>query len=978
AYYATLGDTVSSDIRPGQACVALYSEDQQWYRARVVHAKAGMLGVQYVDYGNCEEIPEGSVRQILVKYAELPAQAIRCRVRSVAPPGGLSTWPLLKDQTALQQIFDGLFLCRPAAQKDGVHLVDLERHGGGPSLVESLVAAGLAADATAMPRELGSTSEASQKQQLRAVVSPAEFVFHPKQFVDVKVTAVASLSEVWCCLVECVEPMAKALQEAGDAAPKFRNPVPGEACVARLPSKEEGAEGDAVLTPWARAVVKSRPSPAKLELFFVDVGGTRVVHHSEVKQIPPELTTQPGCAFQCVLNCSFPVDATELSAKILYKELVLQVEQQLEPAKVVGSLFDTSGDSEPPNPKRPVRLRREFQHRLGHHPPVKTSWPPMHRGPSSYTIVPCYPPLSKISGKMAAYVMHAEDLSCFYVMRKEQEQALDDLSVRLEAHYTENPKPVVKPLPKLPCVVFYPQDEAWYRAKVTGDGSAVQFVDYGNTDIVPEVREIAAEFLEVPPFCYKCKLDGAKDLAGIPGVFSAFKEMIADAELELEVMTWGPEVTVRLAKEGQDITTELKRRFLSSEPVALKTNAQQKPVVPSEATPATEPSPAAVKGREACTTLWTSCRKYWLPLPPTVVETPDSSTLYAALYSLDNLWYRARVEGPAEEGGFRVRFVDYGNVETVKSVVSLDSEELLVEPFCIECQLADVGGADDSSAVEKFRELVLDSDLLVETVKSEKPMTVRLFTLDSVDLMSMLPVPRMYRSPEVPLHQKALVSIMHVESPTDFFVHFNDRLDALETLTQQLQDVPQNENTPADLSKPCMAYWSDELPYRITVLEDKGGAECAASVRVKFVDYGNTDTVERAGIRELPDALLSEPLFAINCTLDVPDGKLGQEAVEKLKILADEGPASSLLAEFLGERNGRYVVRLLDMGIDVLEKLQGTVRDASQGGSDVTADNRNESLSEERTSEVPEGVPEAPHRRWSRQTERSSLHRCSG
>lgn len=346
AHYATFGDTVSNDIRPGQACVALYSEDQQWYRARVVHAKAGMLGVQYVDYGNCEEIPEGSVRQILAKYAELPAQAIRCRVRSVAPPSGLSAWPILKDQTPLQHIFDGVFLCRPAAQKDGVHLVDLERQGGGPSLVESLVAAGLAADATAMPRELGSASEASQKQPLRAVVSPAEFVFHPKQFVDVKVTAVVSLSEVWCCFVESVEPMAKALQEAGDVAPKFRNPVPGEACVARLPSKDEGAEGDAVLTPWARAVVKSRPSPAKLELFFVDVGGTRVVHHSEVKQILPELTTQPGCAFQCVLNCSFPVDATELSAKILYKELVLQVEQQLEPAKVVGSLFDTSGDSE--------------------------------------------------------------------------------------------------------------------------------------------------------------------------------------------------------------------------------------------------------------------------------------------------------------------------------------------------------------------------------------------------------------------------------------------------------------------------------------------------------------------------------------------------------------------------------------------------------------------------------------------------------
>lgn len=1088
AHYATFGDTVSNDIRPGQACVALYSEDQQWYRARVVHAKAGMLGVQYVDYGNCEEIPEGSVRQgslkkILAKYAELPAQAIRCRVRSVAPPSGLSAWPILKDQTPLQHIFDGVFLCRPAAQKDGVHLVDLERQGGGPSLVESLVAAGLAADATAMPRELGSASEASQKQPLRAVVSPAEFVFHPKQFVDVKVTAVVSLSEVWCCFVESVEPMAKALQEAGDVAPKFRNPVPGEACVARLPSKDEGAEGDAVLTPWARAVVKSRPSPAKLELFFVDVGGTRVVHHSEVKQILPELTTQPGCAFQCVLNCSFPVDATELSAKILYKELVLQVEQQLEPAKVVGSLFDTSGDSEvnvldsfapppqeeasppplvytpapetasalqgcsapeetpisenvaapeeapipedisaseeapipdvsapeeqvqesqppveagvvvadtappsvepvAPEPKVTSSAAKRGPPPTRTSPPANTSRPPSRRGSSNRTIVPCYPPLSKISGKMAAYVMHAEDISCFYVMRKEQEEALEELSMRLDAHYTKNPEPVVAPLPRLPCVIFYPQDEAWYRARVAGDSSCVQLVDYGNTDIVPEVREIAAEFLEVPPFCYKCKLDGAIDFAGIPGVFGAFKEMVEGSELELEVMAWGPEVTVRLAKEGQDITTILKSRFLSSEPVALKTDAQQKPVVFSEATPSSEP-PAAVKERKACTVSHVdSLNSFYVQYstqldslpdfvdklqvvlastPQTIVETPDSSTLYAALYSADNLWYRARVEGPAEEGGFRVRFVDYGNVETVNSVVSLCSEELLVEPFCVECQLADVKGADDSNVLEKFIDLVLGSNLFVETVKSGTPMSVQLFTRDGINLMSKLPLQRRYRSPEVPLHQKALVSIMHIESPTDFFVHFNDRQGALETLTQELQEVPENENTSVDLSQPCMAYWSDDLPYRITVLKDKGEAEGASSVPVKFVDYGNTDTVERAGIRELPDALLFEPLFAINCTLDVPEDKLGVEALDKLKVLADEGPTSSLLAEFLGERNGRYVVRLLDMGIDILEKLQGAVHDASRGGSsDVTANSHNESVFKEGTSEGPESVPKAP------------------
>ncbi|KAH6922417.1 hypothetical protein HPB50_013530 [Hyalomma asiaticum] len=580
---------------------------------------------------------------------------------------------------------------------------------------------------------------------------------------------------------------------------------------------------------------------------------------------------------------------------------------------------------------------------------------------------------------MAVYVMHAEDLSCFYIMRKEQEQALEDLATRLEAHYAETPEPVVKPLPKLPCVVFYPQEEAWYRAKVSGDGSCVQFVDYGNSDIVPEVREIAAEFLEVPPFCYKCKLDGVKDLAGIPGTFSAFKEMIADVELELEVITWGPEVAVRLSKEGQDIATLLKSRFLSSEPEASTTDAQNEPVASAESTPATEPSPAAFMVRQACTVSHVdSLSSFYLlfstkvdvladfadklqnalaSTPPTVVETPDTSTLYAALYSDDGLWYRARVEGPAEEGGLKVRFVDYGNVETVKSVVSLDSEEFSVEPFCIECQLADVQDADDLNAVEIFKDLVLDADLLVETVKSEKPMTVRLFTADGVDLLSKLPLKRRYRGPEIALHQKAQVTITHVESTTDFFIQYIDRLDALETLSQQLLEVPVEENAPVDTSLPCMAYWTDDLPYRVTVLQDEG-----KSVVVKFVDYGNTDIVEQARIYELPDALLSEPLFAINCTLDIPEGRLGEEAVDKLKLLADTGPASSLLAEFLGERNGRYVVRLLDMGMDVLERLnEGAVQEATQGSSvDVASDYQNEPISEEGASKVPEGVPEAP------------------
>lgn len=551
---------------------------------------------------------------------------------------------------------------------------------------------------------------------------------------------------------------------------------------------------------------------------------------------------------------------------------------------------------------------------------------------------------------MTVYVMHTEGLSGFYVMLKDQESALEDLATRLEERYANAPLPVADPVAKLPCVAFYPKDGAWYRAKVVRD-MTVQFVDYGNADTVSEIREIAPEFLDVPPFCYKCKLEGAKELAGAS---SAFEKLVADAELELEVLTWGQEVTVRLSKDGADITTMLREQLAESN-AAAQAEAASVSVDADTSAPVREAGTVThVDGLNSFYVLF-SARQADLDAlgerlqealasgSAATVDKPDGSTLYGALYSEDGLWYRARVEGAAAEGGLRVRFVDYGNVETVESVVVLDSE-FHVEPFCVECQLAGLSSAAGPSAVEKFKQLVLDADLQVETVAPGKPASVRLLTVDGVDLLSHLPVQKGYTNCEVPLHQKVRVQVSHVESATDFFVQLDDRLDALETLTTQLFELPPSDSAPVDTSLPCMVFWSDEVPYRATVLETSDSTVAL----VRFVDYGNCDTVEVAGIRQLPSSLVDIPLFAIHCTLDIPEGKLGEEAAEELRRLAESEPATSLLAEFLEERNGRYVVRLLDMGIDVLGKL---LQD-KDGSGNVSPDDAAKGSASEETPET--------------------------
>lgn len=979
AHYGAPGcRTGSSVIRPGQACVSKYSEDGQWYRARVTHAKGGLLGIHYVDYGNCEEVPEHNLRQLLPRFAELPAQAIRCTLQGVDPPGGSgSAWPPAKAGDVLESIFTGPMCCRLVAQNDGVHLVNLERAGSGSetSLVDALVAAGVAKAAYAGAKR-SSASDASLGSKLRAVIAPAEVAFQPGQFVDVKVVSVASAEEVWCCIPEGLDVLLESLQKAGESAKKLNNPLPGEAAVARCPFP--GIAGD-----WARALVRSRPSPAKLELFFVDLGLTRILHHGEVKQIPQELTEQPGQAFQCSLDSGSGVNPDLLSSKILGKELVLQVREQVDVARIAGSLFDTSGEEEvnvlsalSPQPSEVTQdaegggeaaVASERATELAAAPSkpqesekaqevtrTKTAPPQFNRSQSVHVIVPCYPPLNKIAGKMSAYVMHVEDLSCFYVMRKDQEGALEELSARLQEHCATKQDPRVQLVPKLPCVALYPQDNLWYRAKVLND-SRVLFVDYGNADEVEEVRELAPEFLDVPPFCYKCKLDGARDLGADHVAIEAFQEIVLDTELELEVVTWGPEVTVRLSKEGKDVGALVKASLVRAALAAddyLVEDPSSEDVTPGMVTPET---PQNVEGYishidrldsfyviasvqdAALTELSESLQERLGEGTAALLESPTPGMLCGALYAEDGLWYRARIEGVGEDGRVSARFVDYGNAETVDSVVALTDSEAKPEPFCFECRLSGVS-ALDGALLNKFKEVTTDATLRVDILEAGPPARVRLVDANGTDVTKLLGVKvpeepaesvetseevesvsraneskKTYSTISVPLNRKLHVKVSHSVGPTDFYVQLEDRSTELDAIVNTLLDVNcDKKDFEISEGAPCVALYEEGVYCRATVLSLN-----TAEARVFYVDYGNVESVELKEVFLPSDSLFEFPALAIRCTLDVADGDCTAEVTEKFQTVVDD-ESRQLLAEFLGKRDGRYVVRLLDMGIDIL------------------------------------------------------------
>lgn len=82
---------VSSEMPPlngifeNKACLALFPDDEQWYRATILQYSEtkGRVKVKYVDYGNIEIISLANVREISERYARLPPAAVTVTLHGV-------------------------------------------------------------------------------------------------------------------------------------------------------------------------------------------------------------------------------------------------------------------------------------------------------------------------------------------------------------------------------------------------------------------------------------------------------------------------------------------------------------------------------------------------------------------------------------------------------------------------------------------------------------------------------------------------------------------------------------------------------------------------------------------------------------------------------------------------------------------------------------------------------------------------------
>ncbi|XP_065488636.1 tudor domain-containing protein 6 [Caloenas nicobarica] len=339
---------------------------------------------------------------------------------------------------------------------------------------------------------------------------------------------------------------------------------------------------------------------------------------------------------------------------------------------------------------------------------------------------------------------------------------------------------------------------------------------------------------------------------------------------------------------------------------------------------------------------------------------PNSVCL--AQYSEDEKWYRALIISEVSSAEkVEVIYVDYGNRELVSltNLRSTNERFLRLEAQAFRCSLYNLiqpNGQDpfawDAEAIQAFQEFVDNSS-------SQFELKCTIFALASinnkelfniVDLMTPFqsacqfltergvarPLsPQMPLVPLLQLHSyyysmhgikigsEEDVYITHVNDPWTFYCQLERCADALAQLTDNISCLSETlsglENSQKSESL-CLAKYTDNNWYRGVIVKTKPHTE------VFFVDFGNTETIERDDLLHLPnDAydILLLPMQAIKCSLsDISN--IPKKTMPWFKQAVLERQLKAIVVA--KESDGKLLIELFDGNTQINAKLKEQLR----------------------------------------------------
>ena len=530
-------------------CAAKYEEDGLWYRAQVRSFTARDVDVFFVDYGNTQSAPQNTVLQMEPNFVtKLKAQAVQCRLDMAEARNAeaqLDKFNAFTGEEELELVVK--------AQEGSKMVVDLLK--AGVSLTDELRGA---------PPAARESPEKTRAGYTLGKVSPGQTVSAFASFIE-------SPSRFWIQLAGCDDELTSMMETlskhyGSGTEPALANPTPGQPCVALYDEDKQ----------WYRASVMSVHG-TEVKVQFVDYGNSELVDRQSIKPISSAFMTSPLLSIECCLDgfqsCPAPDDAVLLLEDLVSEQelfvtfrgpknvsvkagnknvaQVLQ-EQGFGPKPQKSSPQPKSSPAKSSLPTSPQNASAQLHLTFRGRPGFGASSPPSN-APLQKFKEPSPP-----SGSAAAIITHLDnDSGMFWVQLLSSETQLEQLASRLQAVYGSGGPALRGPPEKgMVCCAKFSVDGCWYRSvieNVSAGKVKVQFVDYGNSDVVPasSLRSITPDLLTAPVQVFACKLKGLQSWNAQTA--KAFSKTALDEQLNVRFVTSASPFEIQVSVNGQDL-----------------------------------------------------------------------------------------------------------------------------------------------------------------------------------------------------------------------------------------------------------------------------------------------------------------------------------------------------------------------------------------------------------------------------------------
>ena len=493
-----------SDITVGEVYVARYSQDEMWYRARMLDVQ-DLCKVHFLDYGDMEFVMVDGVRLAKPNFMTLPPQAFECELDGIENARGLGI-----DQELMRSLRDRILekelFCRAESLKrNGVLVVNLytDKAGARSVMDDVLGCAGVPS------RQLG-----LKYQQIQLQI---------QSFHDLCVTHVRDPGHFWCQLTSNTKLLQDLMSKLGeeysdeDALPGLSCYRVGTPCCAKF----------VVDSSWYRAVITNVGCLpyGKVDVRFVDFGNSQKTRLSDIKALKADLQTLPMQAIKCTLDTvqstaadkRWSVDAMALFSQLIADKQIVGLVTGQDKDALKLKMFDTTSEVD----LEVDQVLIAAGYAVNADEEGRRSSPSPEQGLSMRSKVTLAPVQAFVCQNLTpglekkVLVSSAESPSKFHCQLYCNADKLEKLSRSINCIYSKlraSEGLLAAPSPGYPCCAQFTVDGCWYRALITqvsGGRALVLYIDFGNSETLPftKIKRLLPEFLKLPRQALVCSLN---------------------------------------------------------------------------------------------------------------------------------------------------------------------------------------------------------------------------------------------------------------------------------------------------------------------------------------------------------------------------------------------------------------------------------------------------------------------------------------